>query len=106
MAQLSGASIIVDGFVPSDAIDLTTDTTTVYTGKTQVRGIFINAVLSAVCAIKDGSTTKFSIGPDHPLGFHAFGDAEFLTSLVVDPDNGETTGNVTVIYNPFNNLVR
>lgn len=103
--QLAGPSIIVDGFVPSDAIALTTDTTTVYTGKCQVRGIFINSAPTLAVAIKDGATTKFTIGPDHSLGFHALGDCEFLTSLVVDPDNAETDGSVTLVYNPFQTLV-
>lgn len=80
-------------------VDVAADSTTVYTGLGILRGVYVNTTLSAHdLPIKDGSTTVFTI-PGAALSgtWIPFGDVQFTTSIVVDPDNS-ATGNITVIY--------
>lgn len=80
-------------------VDTSTDSTTVRTGAGIVRGVFINTILSAhTVVIKDDTTAMFTLAASTPAGsWIPFGDAQFSTSLVVDPHNS-STGSITVVY--------
>lgn len=102
MGKISAMAPKVDGFITS-VVNTATDSTTVYTGAGKIRGVYINITLSNhTVIIKDDSSNMFTIPANSPAGsWFPLGDAEFLTSLVVDPDNS-STGNITVVYNPYN----
>ena len=81
-------------------VDLSTDSTTVYSDKVILRGISVNVALSAhACPITDGSTTLFQVPSAASVGqWIECGDSRMAT-LVVDPDNA-ATGTITVVYKP------
>lgn len=85
----------------SDVVNLTDNSTTVYNGRCLVRSIYVNSDTSAhAIAIKDGSTTVFTVPASTPAGVRfVFGDSHFKTSLVVDPDDA-ASGSITVTYKP------
>lgn len=80
-------------------VDVSTDSTTVYTGRVEVVGVVVNTALSAhALPIKDGTTTVFTLPASAAAGSsYALHNTVFNTSLVVDPDD-LATGNVTVVY--------
>lgn len=80
-------------------VDTATDTTTVYSGRCYLAGIYVNTVLSAhTVVISDGAVAKFTLPASLAAGTKInFENAEFLTSLVVDP-NDSSTGNITVMW--------
>lgn len=83
-------------------VDTSDNSTTVYSGKVLVRGVYVNTSLSAHTVIlKNDSTAVFTIPSSTGAGtFIPFGDVSFDTSLVVDPDDS-STGSITVIYKPY-----
>jgi hypothetical protein len=85
----------------TETVDLSVDSTTVYTSRCLVRSVYINTDMSAhALAIKDGATTVFTIPASTPAGIRFnLGDAHFKTSLVVDP-NDSATGSITITYKP------
>ncbi len=103
MGKHAGIAHLEDGFIASPQILATTNTTTVYTGAGKLRGYYLNVTLSDhVLVIKDGDTAMFDIPGLMPAGlFIPLGDAEFLTSLVLDADDAATAGSVTLVYNPY-----
>lgn len=82
-------------------VDLSTDLTTVYNGPCIVVGAQVQVALSAhACPIKDGGTTVFSIPASAAAAAtYDYMNANFLTSLVVDPDNSGT-GTIAIMYVP------
>jgi hypothetical protein len=82
-------------------VDVATDTTTVFTGRCYLYGVYINTVLSAhALPIVDGSTTLVTIPASAAAGTHfPLPGILFATSLIVDP-NDAATGNVTLAYTP------
>lgn len=82
-------------------VDLSTDSTTITTKRSMVRGIYVNTTFSAhTCIIADGSTTVFTLPSATFAGqFIPFGDVVFSSGIVVDPDNA-MTGSITVVYKP------
>lgn len=85
----------------SDVVDLSDNSTTVYTSRCLVRSVYVNTDMSAhALAIKDGTTTVFTIPASTPAGIRfQLGDAHFKTSLVADPDDS-ATGSITITYKP------
>lgn len=85
-------------------VDVSTDSTTVYTGPCIYYGSIVTTVLSAhALPIQDGTTVI-----DSHAASAAVGTAHLLThgvrcstSIVVDPDNA-ATGIITVFYRPIN----
>jgi hypothetical protein len=85
----------------TDVVDLSDNSTTVYTSRCLVRSVYVNTDTSAhAILIKDGATTVFTIPASTPAGIRfVLGDAHFKTSLVVDPDDS-ATGSITITYKP------
>lgn len=102
MGSRQGIVPVIDGKLVS-VVDTSTDSTTVYTGDGVIDGIYVNTALSAhTVVIKDGTTPMFTLPASLAAGaFIDFGGVEFLTGLVVDPDN-LSTGSISVIYRPYN----
>ena len=84
-------------------VDVSVNSTTVYTGPCLLYGVYVNTALSAqALPIADGSTTVVSIAASAAVGTNiTFPGIKFDTSLVVDP-NDAATGSVTVAYLPIN----
>ena len=82
---------------------LTTDSETIYSGPCLLYGIYVNTAISAhVTVIKDGSTTVLSLPASAAAGaMYNFPGIRFETSLVCDPDDATTTGQVTFAYRPL-----
>lgn len=80
-------------------VDVADDSTTVHTGGGFIKGVYVNTTLSAhALPIKDDATTMFTIPASAAAGtWFEFGETDFSTSLVVDPDNA-ATGSITVVY--------
>ena len=87
----------------SSAVDLTTDSTTVYAGPCVLTGIYVNATISNhSTVIKDGSTTVLTLPNSAAIGsMYPFPGIRFDTSLVCDPDNSTSTGSLTFAYRPL-----
>lgn len=81
-------------------VDFADNSTPIHTGDCIVRGIWINAAPTGDCIIKDGSTSIFTIESGTPSGWLPLGDVKFDTSLIIDPDDADTTGNATIVYKP------
>ena len=91
----------------ASAVDLSTDSTTLSTVNSLLRGIHVQVSLSAhACPIKDGSAgaTLFTIPASAFAGswFEA-GDMRFPNGIYVDPDNSGT-GTITVVYKAKQNF--
>jgi hypothetical protein len=85
-------------------VDVSVDSTTIYTGPCIYYGCLVTTALSAhVLPIKDGSNTIDSFAASAAVGtYHGFNHGvKCATSLIVDP-NDSATGNVTVFYRPLN----
>ena len=82
-------------------VDLTDNSTTIVSQKARLRGVYINTDISAqAVAIEDSGTTIFSIPASAIAGtWFEFGDTNFQTTLVVNPDDS-ATGSITVVYAP------
>lgn len=83
-------------------VDVSTDSTTIYTGKCLLLGLYVNTVISAhTVVIKDNAaaivTTPASLAAGTNLSFPGI---RIETALVVDPDNS-ATGNITVFWKPI-----
>lgn len=83
-------------------VDVSANSTTVYSGPCLLFGVYVNTVLSAhALPIVDGSTTVVSIVASAAVGTNVtFPGIRFETSLIVDP-NDAATGSVTVAYLPL-----
>ena len=83
---------------------LTTDSITIYNGPCLLYGIYVNTAVSAthVTVIKDGTTAVVSLPAAAAVGsMYNFPGIRFETSLICDPDDATTTGNVTFAYRPI-----
>jgi hypothetical protein len=82
---------------------LTTDSITIYNGPCILTGIYVNAAISAhVTVIKDGTTAVLSLPASAAVGaMYTFPGIRFDTSLICDPDDATTTGNLTFAYRPL-----
>lgn len=81
-------------------VDLSTDSTTVFTGACIFYGAVVTTVLSAhACPILDGSNTIAAFAASAAVGTTTYPPAGIrcATSLVVDPDNS-ATGIITVLF--------
>lgn len=83
-------------------IDLATNITTVSSTPVNVKGVYINTVMSAhVTDIKNGSTIILKIPASTAAGtvidFAGESGVIFDTNLIVDPDDA-ATGNLTIFY--------
>ena len=90
-------------YLYSSAVDLTTDSTTVYDGACVLAGIYVNATISNhSTVIKDGATTVLTLPNSATIGsMYQFPGIKFDTSIVCDPDNATTTGSLTFVYRPL-----
>lgn len=80
-------------------VNVADNSTTVYTGRCVLLGIYVNTVLSAhACPILDGATTKItlpaSLAAGTKIDCHS---AKFDTSLIVDP-NDSGTGELVIFW--------
>jgi hypothetical protein len=82
---------------------LTTDSITIYSAPCILYGIYVNAAISAhTTVIKDGATAVLSLPVSAAVGaMYTFPGIRFETSLVCDPDDATTTGNLTFVYKPL-----
>ena len=79
---------------------LTADTITIYNGPCILYGIYVNAAISAhSTVIKDGTTAVVTLPNSAALGaMYTFPGIRFETSLICDPDDATTTGNLVFAY--------
>lgn len=84
-------------------VDVSDNTTTVFTGPCIVYGVYVTTVLSAhVLPVYDGSVNVFSLPASAAAGTSVLlPGLRFDTSLIVDP-NDAATGGVTVAYRKVN----
>lgn len=84
--------------VTATPVDIATDSTTVSAAPAYLTGIYVNTALSAhPVLITDAAVTKFILPASAAAGtFYPF-EGEFLTSLIVNPDDA-ATGNITVMW--------
>jgi len=82
---------------------LTTNSITIYDGPCILAGIYVNTAISAhVTVIKDGTTAVLSLPASAAVGsMYTFPGIKFDTSLVCDPDDATTTGDLTFVYRPL-----
>lgn len=75
-----------------EVVDLSTDSTTVSTSPTILRGVHVKTATSAqACVIYNGSTAIGTIPASSLAGdWIPFGDVLCGSGIVVDPDNGAT----------------
>ncbi len=84
-------------------VDVSVDTTTVFTGPCILYGVYVNTVLSNhALPIEDGSTTVVSVVALAAVGTSIlYPGISFGTSLIVNPDNA-ATGSITVAFRRVN----
>ena len=84
-------------------VDVSDNSTTVYTGACMLYGVYVNTVLSAhTCPIKDGTTSVVTLVASAAAGTSIlYPGIKFNTSLIVDP-NDSGTGSIVVAYRPVN----
>ena len=84
-------------------VDVSDNTTTVYTGACMLYGVYVNTVLSAhACPITDGATTVVTLPASAAVGTYiVLPGVRFDTSLIVNP-NDAATGSITVVYRKVN----
>ena len=82
---------------------LTTNSITIYDGPCILTGIYVNVAISAhTTVIKDGTTAVLSLPASAAVGsMYTFPGIVFNTSLVCDPDDATTTGDLTFAYRPL-----
>lgn len=87
----------------SAVVDISNNSTTVYTGPALIYGVYVNTVLSAhACPIQDGTTSKITLPASLAAGTNlSYPGVRFVTSIFVDPDDA-ATGNITIFYRPVN----
>ncbi len=80
-------------------VDLSDNITTILAIPALVKGVYVNAALSAHdCPIMDGTTQANVIPAGAVVGnAYAFGPARYETKLIVDP-NDAATGKISVVY--------
>ena len=84
-------------------VDVSDNSTTVYTGPCILYGVYVNTVLSAqACPIEDGTTAVVTIVASAAAGTSIlYPGIRFNTSLIVDPDDA-ATGSITVAWRKVN----
>lgn len=82
-------------------VDVADNSTTVFTGRVFLYGIYVNTALSAhALPIVNGSTTLVTLPASAAAGSHySYPGILFDTSLIVDP-NDAATGSITIAYAP------
>ncbi len=80
-------------------VNVADDTTTVFTGRCWLYGIYVNTILSAhACPIEDDTTAIITLVSQAAAGtMIKLPGLQFETSLIVDPHN-DGTGNITIMY--------
>ena len=84
-------------------VDLSDDTTTIFTGPCLLFGVYVNTVLSAqACPIEDNTVAVITLVASLAAGSNlVFPGVPFETDMIVDPDNS-ATGNITVLWRRVN----
>lgn len=82
---------------------LTSNTITIYNGPCILYGIYVNVAISAhVTSIDDGSTAVLKLPASAAVGaMYTFPGIRFETSLICNPDDATTTGDLTFVYKPL-----
>jgi hypothetical protein len=82
---------------------LTANTVTIYNGPCILFGIYVNVAISAhITTIDDGSTVVLSLPISAAVGaMYTFPGIRFETSLICNPDDATTTGELTFAYRPI-----
>jgi hypothetical protein len=82
---------------------LTTDSITISATPVILYGIYVNTAISAhITVIKDNTTAVLSLPASAAAGsMYTFPGIRFETSLICDPDDATTTGNLTFVYRPI-----
>jgi hypothetical protein len=81
-------------------VDVSANSTTVYTGAGRLWCVHVSTVLSAhACPIQDNATVIASLAASSAVGttLNFEGGMPFATSLIVNPDDA-ATGTITVVY--------
>ena len=81
-------------------VNMTDDSTTVCSQPCVLLGIHVNTALSAhVCTIDDGTTSKIILDASLAAGSYPnFHSAIFDTSLIVNPHNDASAGQIVVFW--------
>jgi hypothetical protein len=86
-------------------VDMTTNTTTVYTGPVILVGIHVNIALDAnACEIEQvAGTSVFTIAASTAAGtnINCF-NMRLEKALIVNPADAAASGQITVVYRPVN----
>lgn len=98
---IDGALATTPAELTATPVDVAADSTTVSSSPAYLAGVYINTTLSAhAVPILDGATPIFTIPASAAAGTFYPVQGQFLTSLVVDPDNA-ATGNITLMWRPL-----
>lgn len=98
---IDGALAVANAELTATAVDTAVDSTIVSASPAYLDGVYINTTLSAhTVVIQDDATAKFTIPASAAAGTFYPIKGEFLTSLVVNPDDA-STGNITLMWRPL-----
>lgn len=98
---MSGQTLQDEGWLYSD-VDLSDNTTVVYTGRCMLRSLHITVVMSAhTITVDDTGTPVVGLPASGAVGTNQnCGDLLCLTGITVTP-NASSTGKMTVVYKPL-----
>ena len=99
-----GHAPLIDGYL-SKVVDLSDDTTLVYTGACRFLGYIVNTVLSAhVVSIEDTGTAIFTLPASKAVSdfIPVAGEngLDCLVGITITP-NASSVGSVTIVYQPY-----
>ena len=81
---------------------LTTNSIDIYAAPCILYGIYVNTAISAHVTVIKVTTAVLSLPASAAAGaMYTFPGIRFETSLVCDPDDATTTGDVTFVYKPL-----
>ncbi len=86
-------------------VNMTDNTTTVYTGSCQLLGIYVNVVLTAaIVEIENVAGTRvFALTASMAAGTNQdFHGTHFPDALIINPDDGAASGQITVMWRKVN----
>ncbi len=98
---MSGVTLPDEGWEYSD-VDLSDNTTLVYTGRCLLRSLHITVVMSAhTIVVEDTGTAVVGLAASSAVGTNQnCGDLLCLTGITVTP-NASSTGKMTVVFKPL-----
>lgn len=100
------AQVHIANMVRVADVDCTTDTVTVHVGACRLHGISVVEVFSAhATLVQDDSVERFALPASLAVREIDCHGMYFRTSLVINPDNAQTTGQLLVFYEPVDTPV-